>query len=282
VRYGSARDLLIGIRVALADGQIVRGGGQVVKNVAGYDLPKLFVGSLGTLGVIVEATFKVAPLPKITGTILASFHDLEHASRVTSRVLTSPLLPLSIEVLSAGMREQFGGSHGPFLAVRFGGIESEITRQLNDVSQWSQEEGGLGVEMMKDDNAFWERIRDFPMENRIVLKVGLLPSQIGEIGKTVEKISNRHGLSCSLSARAVGLVFIALDGSDAQIVQALDEIGQVATSLGGHYMIQRSPRALREKMDIWGPPRNDWTYMQKIKRELDPNAILNPGRFLFG
>ncbi|HEX9076231.1 MAG TPA: FAD-binding oxidoreductase, partial [Anaerolineae bacterium] len=133
VRYGTARDLLIGIRVALSDGQIVRGGGQVVKNVAGYDLPKLFVGSLGTLGIIVEATFKVAPLPKVTGTVLASFHELEHACKVASRVLMSPLLPLSIEVLSAGMREQFGESHGPFLAVRFGGIESEITRQLNDV-----------------------------------------------------------------------------------------------------------------------------------------------------
>lgn len=282
VRYGTARDLMIGIRVALADGQIVRGGGQVVKNVAGYDLPKLFVGSLGTLGIIVEATFKLAPLPKKTGTVLASFRELEHTCRVASRVLTSPLLPLSIELLNPEASAKFGIGNHPILAIRFGGIDSEVERQLSDVNRWSREGDSLGVEIMKNDTAFWDRVRDFPAENRVVVKVGVLPSRIGEMGQAAEEIAQRKSLSCSFCAHAVGLLFITLEGEDSRIAQAIDEIGQVAIAMRGHFMIQSAPRVLRESTDVFGPQRNDWAYMRKIKHELDPNSILNPGRLLVG
>ena len=277
VRYGAARDLLIGIRVALADGQIVRGGGQVVKNVAGYDLPKLFIGSLGTLGIIVEATFKLAPLPKKTATLLAHFDDLERAAVVAGRILQSPLLPMSVELVNRTASAKFGWRDNFALAVRFGGITSAIARQLSDVEKWSRENGSLETARMEDDAALWARVRDFVAEYATVLKIGVLPTQIGQVGKAAEDIAAQHKIACSMIAHAVGIMLVALDGEADQMVQCIGELGEVANSLRGHLIVQRGSRALRERVDVWGPPRSDWTVMEKLKREFDPNGVLNPG-----
>ncbi len=280
VRYGAARDLLIGIRVALTDGQIVRGGGQVVKNVAGYDLPKLFIGSLGTLGMIVEATFKLAPLPKKTATLVASFAGIDHAGRVAARLLASPLLPIGVEVLNAPVSAQFALGDSPALAVRFGGIESAITRQLRDVEQWAQENASLTTATVENDTALWARVRDFAAQHPTVVKVSVLTTQIAEMARAAQNIAQTHGLSCALMANAVGIVLCALEGADKPMAQAIGEIAQVATSMRGHSIVQRAPLELRQSLDVWGTPRGDWAAMRKIKREFDPNGILNPGRFV--
>ena len=275
-RYGAARDLLIGIRVALTHGEIVRGGGQVVKNVAGYDLPKLFIGSLGTLGIIVEATFKLAPLPKKTATLLAHFDDFERAAAVTARILQSPLLPLSVELFNRTAGAQFGWRDSFALAVRFGGIEGAIARQLSDVENWSRENGSLETARMEDDAALWARVRDFIADHSTVLKIGVLPTQIAQAGKAAEEIAAQHKLTCSMTAHAIGIVLVALDGEADQMVQCIAELGEVANSLRGHLIVQRGSRALRERVDVWGPSRSDWAVMQKLKHEFDPNGVLNP------
>ncbi|MBI4789125.1 MAG: FAD-binding oxidoreductase [Chloroflexi bacterium] len=277
MRYGAARDLLIGIRVALTDGQIVHGGGQVVKNVAGYDLPKLFIGSLGTLGIILEATFKLAPLPKQTSTLVAHFDDLAHALAVALRALQSPLQPMSVELLDRTASAQFGLDDSASLAVRFGGIESAIARQLGDVEKWSRESGALKTATIVNDAALWARVRDFSANHPTVVKVGVLPTQIAEIGSAAQEIARQHEVSCALVAHAVGILFIALDGDQAQMLQAIGKIGDVAHSLRGHLILQRAPRSLRERVDTWGRARSDWNVMQKLKREFDPNGVLNQG-----
>ncbi len=278
IRYGSARDLLIGIRVALPGGEIVKGGGQVVKNVAGYDLPKLFIGSLGTLGVIVEATFKLAPLPPKTTTLIASFSDLAQASAVALRVLQSPLLPISMMVLNRTASKQYELSDHFALAARFGGISSAITRQLNDVAQWARSNSSVLSTTLVDDGAFWSRLSDFAADNEIVLKVSVLPTQVAAAGNAAEKIADQHGLACAFTANPMGILLVVLKGDSEQVKNAVASLRQSATTVGGHLVVQRAPRAVREQIDVWGPLQNS-SLMRKLTQEFDPHGVLNPGRF---
>lgn len=271
VRYGSARDLVIGMRIALADGQLLKGGGQVVKNVAGYDLPKLFIGSLGTLGVITEATFKVVPLPKQTGTLVASFDNFADASEIGLRVLQSKLLPLGIEVLNRAASAELGFGNECTLVVRFGGNPRELARQLGDVKSWSGEKNSV----VEDDNTLVSRLRDFIFEREIVLKISIQPTRVAEINARVEQLAEKYRAECWVQAHAFGIVYAAPSGGEtAKMIEELRTSAQVT--------IQRAPRALREKIDAWGPTGSDFALMQMLKREFDPQNVLNPGRFVGG
>ncbi len=277
VRYGTARDLVLGMSMALTDGNIVKGGGQVVKNVAGYDLPKLFIGSLGTLGIIIEATFKVSPTPKKIATSIGEYVTLSNACADALRVLQSKLLPMSLIVLNRGASEQLILKNGYTLLVRFGGNESGVSRQLGDVEKWSRE-SAAGTSAEYQDVALWERVRDFIFEHETVVKIGVLPTQVGEIATRAEEIAQKYHTECLLAAHAVGIVDVALVGGD--VVPAIEEMRQAAIALGGHLTIQRAPQEIRERVDVWGPTQSDFAVMQKLKHEFDPNGVLNPGRFV--
>lgn len=279
VRYGRARDLVLGMRIALTDGSIVKGGGQTVKNAAGYDLPKLFIGSLGTLGVIVEATFKVLPIPIKSGTFVGQFDTLSGAGGVALRVLQSKLLPMSIVVLNGGASEQLGLGTGYALLARFGGNESGVSRQLRDVESWSHE-ASARAKTIDDDASLWARVRDLIFEHETVVKIGVLPTQVAEVATYVEETAQKHHVECLLSAQAVGVVDVALTGGD--VAPAIEEMRSAAIALNGHLTIQRASREIRERVDVWGPTRSDFVVMQKLKREFDPNGVLNPGQFVGG
>lgn len=282
VRYGSARDLLIGIRVALADGQIVKGGGQVVKNVAGYDLPKLFIGSLGTLGVIVEATFKLAPLPKKSATVFAAFENLDNACAVATKILQSPLLPSGLEILNRSASLALGLGDGIALVTRFDGVANAIEREAGDVEKWSRENGSMATTIMGDRASLWARLRDFIFEKETVIKIGVLPTQIGEIGAEAERLAQEHDIASSFIAHAIGIMFIAFEGDLDHISNLITALRKSVITKNGHVTIQRAPCALRERVDVWGPLQSDFGIMQKLKKEFDPNGILNPGRFVGG
>jgi glycolate oxidase FAD binding subunit len=273
VRYGSARDIVIGMQIAMTDGQLVKGGGQVVKNVAGYDLPKLFIGSLGTLGVITEATFKVVPLPQQTGTLVAAFSNFADASAVALHVLQSKLLPLGIEVLNRAASAELGLGNAYTLVVRFGGNPRELARQLGDVQKWAGENSSI----TNDDAALWSRLRDFIFENKVVLKISVQPTRVAEISARVEQLAGKYRAGCWVQAHAFGIVYTALSGDAERIAPMIEELRAHA-----QVTIQRAPRGLREKVDAWGPTKNDLPLMQKLKREFDPTRVLNPGRFVGG
>jgi glycolate oxidase FAD binding subunit len=283
VRFGSARDLLIGMRVALADGQIVHGGGEVVKNVAGYDLPKLFIGSLGTLGIIVEATFKIVPLPDKTATFVAKFDSLESACQVALRVLRSPLLPTGVEILNPTVSAHLGWGDRFASVVRFGGLGSAVAQQLRDVGKWSRDNSSAEAESVEEDAELWARLRDFIYEKRTVLKIGVVPTQISDAAAQAQRLAQSHGLNCSLIASAVGILFVALDGDTERVEKAIMALREAVSAHRGYLIIQRAPRELRERVDVWGPPLGaGFGVMKKLKQELDPSGILNPGRFVGG
>ena len=279
VRYGSARDLLIGIQVALADGQIVHGGGQVVKNVAGYDLPKLFIGSLGTLGVILEATFKVAPLPTTTATLLAGFDRMEQAAVAAQRILHSPLLPSGLDILSPAASAFLDLGDSYVLAIRFGGIGSTVRRELQDAETWSRENGAVALERMEDDEHLWGRIRDFSFESRVVVKIGTLPTQVAEIEQLAANVAKENSIQYASITHAIGISLVSFQTGGIEAENAITALRRQVIERRGHLTIARAPRGLRERINVWGPPQSDWRIMKQLKQELDPRGILNPGRF---
>ncbi len=281
-RFGSARDLLLGVRVALPNGDVVRGGADVVKNVAGYDLPKLFVGSLGTLGIIVEATFKIVPLPARTATLVVTFQALPAAAPLASRLLRSPLLPVAVELLNAAASARLGLHDGPALVVRFGGLASAVKQQLAQMQQWAREQGAAKIETIEEDGELWAGLRDFIFEKPTVCKLGVRPAEVAETGAMVEQAAAARGLRCTIRAHALGVIYAALEGEPEPTAAMVQALRESVRARRGYLVIQRGSRELRARVDPWGPVGSDFEMMRRLKQELDPNRILNPGRFFGG
>jgi glycolate oxidase FAD binding subunit len=282
VRFGSARDQLIGLRVALADGQLVHGGGDVVKNVAGYDLPKLFIGSMGTLGIIVEATFKISPLPSKTATIVAGFDTVQGACDVALRVLRSPMLPYGVEILNPAASAQVGLA-GRFACFgRFGGLAGAVAQQLDEVEGWSSAGGAVTVAVIDSDAELWARLRDSIFEKTTVVKIGVVPTRIAQVAAQAQNLAESSGLGLTLLAHAVGILYLALDGNPGFLAGAVTSLRGVAAAHGGHLIVQHAPHEQLEGVDVWGPEQPAFGLMRKLKQELDPSGILNRGRFVGG
>jgi glycolate dehydrogenase FAD-binding subunit len=282
VRFGGPRDQLIGLRAALADGQIIRGGGDVVKNVAGYDLPKLFIGSLGTLGVIVEATFRISPLPAQTATIVAEFDRLAGALDLALRVLRSSMLPYGLEVLNPAASSQMGLSSRFSCVVRFGGLASAVSQQLGEVKEMSSACGAVTVDLVDSDEELWVRLRDFIFQMTTVVKIGVVPTQVEPVAAEAQMLADSKGLGCELVAHALGILYIGLEGDPARLEGAVTALREVAAAHGGHLVVQRAPDEIIGRVDVWGPTQPGLALMKKLKQDLDPNGILNPGRFVGG
>lgn len=282
IRFGSARDLTLGLRVALPDGQIVHGGGDVVKNVAGYDLPKLFIGSLGTLGVILEATFKVAPLLAKMATCLIRFDSPDPSCDLALRILRSPLLPSGVLVLDPHASALADSGDRYAVVVRFGGLERAVAQQVAEVKGWAAEVGAEAVEIVEADQGLWTRLRDLPFEQPIVLKISVVPSELNFVLAQAQKVADSQRLKYAIVANAVGVVLVALAGDQAAAAKAIADMRDHVCAHGGHLVVQRAPREIREQVDVWGPIRNDSGMMRKLKQVFDPNGILNPGRYVGG
>ncbi len=281
VRFGAARDLLIGLRVALPDGQIVHGGGDVVKNVAGYDLPKLFIGSLGTLGIIVEASFKIVPLPPASATLVAGFDRLEEAFDLGLRVLRSPLLPYGVEVVNFSAAAALGLERRCAAIIRFAGLASAVGRQLSDTDKWAREGKASRVESLDEDAALWARLCDLVYDRPVVLKLSALPADLAGLANSAEQVAAAHGLTACLLAHSVGILLVGLSGPG-DAIAAVAEMRAAAEARQARLVVQRASREVRAQVDVWGPVGSDLAIMQRLKKAFDPNRILNPGRFVGG
>src|SRR6266852_2208941 len=248
LRYGSARDLVIGLHVVQANGEVARSGGRVVKNVAGYDLNKLYIGSLGTLGVIVEANFKLQPLPVAERTLLLTFINATEAMQTVIAILGSLLTPSAIELIDAGaasdMSDFFGinlPANGYTLAVNFEGGSVTIDRQVDETRLLARKNGAL----MGDDltgeaqNRFWEVVREHT-RGSVTCKAAILVSQIAAYLEQVEQVCRRHGLETAIVAHAGnGILYIELRPGDAtpRLTQAIAELRARAKEAHGSLVV---------------------------------------------
>jgi len=286
--YGTCRDLLIGLTVVGADGSIVRGGGKVVKNVAGYDLPKLFVGSHGTLGVIVETTFKLRPVPDEEQLVAIGFDRLKDCGAAARALLASDLIPSAIEMVDAVCAPTLGLAAGaPALVVGFDGIAEQVQWQLSELAGLVRPLGGRPPVSLPP--ATWTRLatvaRDAVESPAAVMRFSVLPTQVAETMEQGAHAARQRGLSSAWAAHAgVGVVTGTLlaGGETAAVSAVLGDWRAIARAGSGHANLTRAPLAVKAQMPVWDDPDAAGRIMQRIKAQLDPNNVLNPGRFVTG
>ncbi len=286
-RFGPVRDLVIGVRAALPDGSLVRWGGKTVKNVAGYDMAKLFVGAMGTVGVLVELTLKVFPLPEATRTV-ALWGELDALVALAGRIAASPLVPTGLTLLDRPAAALLGAAVGGLLGVsssvllvRADGIVPAVTRAERDVAAWAAQVGVqhevLGAEAAQ---RVWSAVRDFGWAGELVaarlsVPVGRLPGALAALRACLPAAA---GLVAHVAA---GVVWAA--GPPAGFAATtLHGLRQVAVDHQGHLLLARLPTALKATGDVWAPVPPALPVMRALKAAFDPHQILNPGRFVAG
>ena len=291
--YGLPRDWLIGIGVAGADGTLTKAGGKVVKNVTGYDLNRLYTGSLGTLAVITEATFKIAPAPREWAVIYAAFNDADAAADACLNLRRQPFAPLGLHILNPAAAQRMAApdlptGYGPVAVAIIGGRPAAVQRQLIDTALlWL---GTLASVHIERDNpgAGLTALTDLPAgSHTIAVRINAPPSALSAILalETCELPGAAPpGISADVGFGGGRLFwwddFAAADPT--AIAAALRQIQTDALAWGGDAIIERCPEPVKQQLDIWGPQPSGFAVMRRLKQQFDPNNILNPGRFIGG
>jgi glycolate oxidase FAD binding subunit len=244
-RFGTARDFLIGIRVALPDGHLASAGGRVVKNVSGYDLMKLHFGAMGSLGVIVAASFKVYPQPLHDVTVETLNSSMEDAWAASTRALDLPLAPAALELFSDGR-----------VLARFFGSPDAVKRMVAELG-WKTVDASVWAEHARRGPESWARIATPPHALRQILSA--LPANAewwASPGAGIAHWSFGDGSDDVRNARAA------------------------AEAAQGSLVLMAAPPEVAGRLGAWGTPPPTIEVMQRIKRAFDPAGILNPGRFV--
>ena len=271
LKYGSLRDLIIGMTIVLADGTIARSGGKVVKNVAGYDLHKLMTGAFGTLGVVAEVTFRLHPIAAQTATWTMVSATAEPAGELMLKILDSQLCAQAMQLRARG--EQFA------LDVELAALPEVCTLQIEALEGLAQsvtgKAGPSDSSHLMRANPFAAREQLFAAESGIVIKATMLPSSIATLSSDVVRLG---GFAVT---QANGIMFARFPEEAA--AQALPSLYAYVDAAGdGSLTVLRAPRPLPDwAIPPWGQEKV-LPLMREIKRRFDPNQILNPGRFVRG
>lgn len=301
--YGTARDMIIGTKAVFPNGDIVVSGGKTVKNVSGYDMCKLLIGSYGTLGILCEMTFKLLPLPEKEATLLASFARIEEADGFVRELRGSQLIPSSIETLNAMavQKMKYSISLPPnanyLIAIGLEGVTESIERQIFEMSEIGKKHGVLEAVTLDSEKhqAFWIAIRDFAERlteiyaNLTCLKSNVLISKIGETLGSYEKIVRESGIDCAfLCHSGNGILYsYILPGKNFRskvesFIELIEKLTSEAVKNEGNLVVESSPLLIKKKVEVWGQSRRDYEVMRRLKKQIDPAGILNRGRFVGG
>lgn len=276
--FGTARDWLIGTRVVHADGSLSKSGGRVVKNVTGYDMHKLYVGSLGTLGVLVEATLKVAPLPHSESTLAIGSRSAAHGAELILAAHDAGLALHAAELLSPPATHAVLGQSSWCALMRVAGGAGAVARSLREIDH-AATVAGAAIETLESSTA-WDAWSTTFRPRGLALRISVMPSRVGE---TMQVLDRRlTGGSAQLSATVTtGLIRASLDASsDGQALAVINAASEVAAQFDGSMVIDAAPAAVKRGIDVFGPTRSDFAIMKRLKDEFDPKRILSPGRFV--
>ena len=279
LRYGTVRDLIIGIKVVLADGTVAKAGGKVVKNVAGYDLSKLFTGSLGTLGIIAEANFRLHPIRESARTVLVEVDDHSQIAEVAQALTHSTFSQFVLDALE--MRWEHDGG---VIAALFEGIEPAVEAQSSAATELLRSHGEANVLGKDDGDEFWDGFARRPWATGdVALKIGAPPSDLAAVLDSVVGAAERAGVEASLSGHAgTGVTFAGLSGEVDGLLEVVEEVREIRIRRGGSAVVQEAPLAIKERLDVWGPAGDYLGLTRRVKEKFDPGYIMNPGRFLGG
>jgi glycolate oxidase FAD binding subunit len=277
-RYGTPRDLVIGVQLATTDGTLAKAGGQVVKNVAGYDLSKLITGSFGSLAAIVSATFKLAPRPAASKTMRLGVRDGEALSEAVRTVMASQLEPMAFEVRAESVPDVVQAFRSAVL-VRFASLPEVVAAQVEQ-AQAALKDCATSMEVLDGDaeRSLWKtHATELWDEPGAIVRASWLPASIGSALKELERLATDAGAAMSLVGRAaVGAGHIRIDAgtsSQAAIVEQLR-----ASRVFGNVVIVRGSPELKALVDVWGSHGDRQPLFDSLKRTFDPNGTLNAGR----
>lgn len=268
-RYGAPRDLIIGVEFARADGKLAKGGGIVVKNVAGYDLPRLMTGAFGSLGVIVTATFKLFPLTTASQTLVVDLNEPRELGLLVANILGSQLTPTAIEF------------HTPPLGllVRFESIEDAVEQQAAAASMLIRE-GGFATSTLvgAEEKELWAAHgRSVWNGTGAIVKVTLLPSEVWPMLTSLPALAGPADYAAAGRA-GLGVFLVRIDGDVEMQRRAIAGLRAALPAGRGSAVIVRGSAALRARADAWGSIGDGLPLMRAVKQRFDPAGILNPGR----
>jgi glycolate dehydrogenase FAD-binding subunit len=302
--YGSVRDFCLGMEFVTGEGTQAKSGGRVVKNVTGYDLHKLLIGSLGTLAVITRVNFRTFPLPPAQGAFVASFSHAEAAFGFCRAIAQSVLMPQMLEVVDPGAgRHIFSAEVSTRIMPTQWSVVISAAGQPSVVDRYARELGHMAGAANaaaflplgdSEHSSVFARIREFPRlvleaaPDAAIFRIGVLPTAMPSLLKDLSEIARRYESGFAALTRASGIVnaaFFAQTANETAPVFNAKAVKEVfhACALhenGAQAMLERCPsETKRAGVDVWGPWRQDFALMQRVKNAFDPDHVLAPGRF---
>lgn len=271
--HGKVRDYVLGLRAVIGGGTLVRGGGRVVKNVAGYDLPKLLIGSFGSLGVIVEATLKVRPRPAADVWLAAAAPSTIAAAESALGLLDAALAPYAVDLCNAGAASRIGLAAKPHVLVRLGGELAEVRDQRERLAPLLP---GL------DEITIGAGLRHLALGGDLSCRASVLPSDVPALLTAIEAEAPRFGIEPEALAH-VGSGIVRLWAPEAaSTLPFLQWLRFFARQRGGHLLVERLAAMAKRELDVWGEPSAPLELMRRVKQTLDPRGTFSPGRFVGG
>ena len=276
-RYRGVRDMLLGISLVRSDGKIAKAGGRVVKNVAGYDLMKLFTGSYGTLGIISQVTLRVYPIQEASGTVVL-VGERDHIAKATQTLLSSALTPVAVELLSTNLVKELDLGKAVGLIVRFQTVIGSVEEQLQKLLEVGNSLGLNCTRYCDYEVELWNKLKQkiwhSHRKTEIICKIGVMPNQAVE---TLNQVALETGLGLIHAGSGLGeLHFNSVNP------ETILELRQWCESIGGFLTVLAAPLEIKQKLDVWGYNQNGLDMMRRIKQKFDPQNILNPHSFVGG
>jgi glycolate oxidase FAD binding subunit len=265
-RYGSPRDLIIGVEFARADGRLAKGGGIVVKNVAGYDLPRVMTGSFGSLGVIVSATFKLYPLTQASKTLVVDLRDARDVGTLAGKFLSSHLTPTALEFQMPPLR----------LLVRFESIQASVDQQAATAQALIKDAGFAARNLVDaEERALWAE--HTAQHDGAAVKVSTLPTELPAALTLVERSAGTGNFHAAGRA-GLGVFALHLGGDTESQKKVVTALRESLPPGRGSALLMRGSSELRHQLDVWGPIGDGLPLMTAVKRQFDPDLMLNRGR----
>jgi glycolate oxidase FAD binding subunit len=285
--HGTLRDYVIGIEAVTADGTVFHAGGRVVKNVAGYDLCKLMVGSLGTLGIITSVTLKVRPCTETTSLIWATYDNFSEVDAVLENLLVSEARPVFLEVFNGKAAHQIIGESRinlpedkPVLCLGIEGTEAEVGWQVKQLKREISSIGPDELTVLENDDAtkLTSTIQEYQTssDDPISFQANLLPSHTMDF---VQLATEFHVAVQSHAGNGIVLGHLPDDASTPEQAEALlAPLREKATSGQGNLTVLNCEDHLKDQLFHYEDSTPEWNLMKRLKTQLDPHNILNPGR----
>ena len=296
LRHGAARNQVLGLRVVHANGTVVKSGGKVVKNVAGYDLNKLYIGAFGTLGIITEVTLKLSPIPADEVILVADFQNVQRAIDTGLSIIGSQILPMfvNLSINSDFVRtatDNATDTKRSTLMVGFGGDPETVAWQLTECQEIMKQNGALGVTITEGESRarLQETIREFPATDTdtesVIAKLNLKRTGIAEFAAQIMDATWARDIQV-MALLGSGILYLSIpvtsDTDFEVLANTLTQLRQSATEARGNLILEAAPPELKQLMDVWGRVGDTLGLMKQVKDRFDARGFLNPGRFVSG